>query len=359
MDNVFIDTSVYEEGQFVASGILKTLINEASDKRIRILLPEITEKEVLSHIKKRVSEDKTRLVEKLLQSVLKEIPSVKDKIEELRRMVKDAEPKIEKQFLDNVSKSGTVRIPLQKNLDLQSILDSYFERKAPFSEKKKSEFPDAFVLKSLELWCKEHNTTCTVLSKDSDMKDYKSEFLIYRDDKEYVSELIRRREEQDALNKLLYQAKLSVSADVQIKDRIYKWVYDQLDNDILYGVALQIEEINDYSIDPEIDIDLDDFEVVGQYEEVFVVRAKALVTASISVSHPDYDTGYYDGEDKQWYFFDDDIVSKLECTLEFPVDFEIDLNGEFPELDSINQGKLLSQSELISSIDDGRSWEYE
>lgn len=47
MDNVFIDTSVYEEGQFVASGILKTLINEASDWRIRILLPEITEREVL------------------------------------------------------------------------------------------------------------------------------------------------------------------------------------------------------------------------------------------------------------------------------------------------------------------------
>lgn len=99
MDNVFIDTSVYEEGQFVASGILKTLINEATDGRIRILLPEITEREVLRHIQKRVSEDKTRLVERLLQSVLKEIPSVKDKIEELRKMVKDAESEIEKTIL--------------------------------------------------------------------------------------------------------------------------------------------------------------------------------------------------------------------------------------------------------------------
>lgn len=358
MDNVFIDTSVYEEGQFVASGILKTLINEASDGRIRILLPEITEREVLRHIRKRVSEDKTRLVEKLLQSVLKEIPSVKSKIEELRKLVKDAEPEIEKRFLDNVTKSRTVRIPLQQDIDLQSILDSYFERRAPFSEKKKSEFPDAFVLKSLELWCKERNTTCFVLSKDGDMRDYKSEFLIFRDDKEYVNELIRRKEEEEALNKLLYQAKLSITMDGQIKNRIYKWVYDQLDNDILYGAALQIEEINDYSIDPGIDIDFEDFEIIGQYEEVYVVRANALVTANISVSHPDYDTGYYDGEDKQWYFFDDDVVSKLECTLEFPVDFEIDLNCEFPEIDSINQGKLLSQSELINSIDDGSSWEY-
>lgn len=359
MDNVFIDTSVYEEGQFVASGILKTLINEATDGRIRILLPEITEREVLRHIQKRVSEDKTRLVEKLLQSVLKEIPSVKDKIEELRKMVKDAESEIEKRFLDNVTKSRTVRIPLQQNIDLQSILDSYFEQRAPFSEKKKSEFPDAFVLKSLELWCKERNTTCIVLSKDGDMKDYKSELLIYKNDKEYVNELIRRREEEEALNKLLYQAKLSVTVDEQIKDRIDKWVYDQLDNDILYSAALQIEDINDYDINPDIDLEFEDFEIVGQYDEVYIVRANALVTANISVKHPDYDTGYYDGEDKQWYFFDDDVESKLVCTLEFPIDFEIDLNGKYPEIDSINQGKHLSQSELIDSIDDGRSCEYD
>lgn len=61
MDNVFIDTSVYEEGQFVASGILKTLINEATDGRIRILLPEITEREVLRQIHKRVNEDNIQM----------------------------------------------------------------------------------------------------------------------------------------------------------------------------------------------------------------------------------------------------------------------------------------------------------
>lgn len=42
--NVFIDTSIYEEGQFVGSGTLKTLYDAAKYGLICILLPDITER---------------------------------------------------------------------------------------------------------------------------------------------------------------------------------------------------------------------------------------------------------------------------------------------------------------------------
>lgn len=50
MENIFIDTCIYQEGQFIASGKLKTLFDAAKEGRICILLPDITEREVLAHI---------------------------------------------------------------------------------------------------------------------------------------------------------------------------------------------------------------------------------------------------------------------------------------------------------------------
>ncbi len=44
IESVFIDTSIYEEGYFIASGAIKTLIGAGEEKWIRILLPDITKK---------------------------------------------------------------------------------------------------------------------------------------------------------------------------------------------------------------------------------------------------------------------------------------------------------------------------
>ena len=175
IENIFIDTSVYEEWHFIASGAIKALISAGEAGRIRILLPEITEKEVLAHIKERSEDSKVKHIQKLDSSIFKHFPKIKLTIEKLNKQVENAADDIMEKFLDNVDRSNTLRIPIQENLDLVSIIEDYFNKKAPFSEKKKSEFPDAIVLKSLEQWCSENNTTCIVLSKDTDMKNYKTE----------------------------------------------------------------------------------------------------------------------------------------------------------------------------------------
>lgn len=58
MQYVFIDTCIYEEGQFVGSGTLKTLYDAAKEGYIRILLPDITEREVLAHIDAKMNAEK-------------------------------------------------------------------------------------------------------------------------------------------------------------------------------------------------------------------------------------------------------------------------------------------------------------
>lgn len=358
MTNVFIDTSVYEQWQFVASGALKSIIAAGEEKYIQILLPSITEREVLRHINKRVNEDRNKFIEKLSCSILKELPSLKDKIDELRKLAVSAAPNVEAIFLDNVKRSKTVRIPLQENIDLASIVDSYFKEEPPFSDHKKSEFPDAFVIQSLEIWCKENDTTCIVLANDGDFKNYKSDRLVYRDTQDFLTELTERiqqeKQREEELKEISRKARLSFIADANLQEQIKNWVNEQLYNEVLYCSALGIEDINDYTINQNMDIDVvEQGEVIGMYDGCYVHSMDLQVVVKIDVQHPDYDTAYYDGEDKQWYFFDDNKETALTSILEFPIEVLSDEDGHCIEINNINNNKHLPQSELINSMSSG------
>lgn len=86
------------------------------------------------------------------------------------------------------------------------------------------------------------------------------------------------------------------------------------------------------------------------YKGYLVHRIGVVITSEICVNHPDYDTGYYDGEDKQWYFIDDSKNTDLKSIIKTSVDFTTDENGYFIEIDSINQNKNLSRRELEESF---------
>lgn len=237
MENIFIDTCIYQEGQFIASGKLKTLFDAAKEQRICILLPDITEREVLAHIEEQLNAEHEKLKSRAT-SMLKHLEPLRKMLEEAVKLSETAANNMKEQFLEQLYIARVCRIPLQENLDLKAIVEAYFRKKPPFSQKKKSEFPDAIVLKSLETWCKENNEA----------------------------------------------------------------------------------------------------------------------TTKIVVNHPDYDTAYYDGEDKQWYFVNDDVETRMTSELEFDIEFTTYQDGEDPELESINSGRHLSSIELHNSLSYGSFW---
>ena len=62
-------------------------------------------------------------------------------------------------------------------------------------EEKKCEFPDAFALKSIEIWAEENKINVLVFSEDNDMLNYTSEHLeIIKDFDLYLSEKIKEIE---------------------------------------------------------------------------------------------------------------------------------------------------------------------
>lgn len=240
-------------------------------------------------------------------------------------------------------------------------MDAYFLKKPPFSQKKKSEFPDAFVLKSLEQWCKTNKKCCIILSNDNDMLNYESKYLKFEKKDEYLKTLTRRiqeekRKEEDIF-RICRNAYNNLIADKSIENEISNWVQKQLDNEMLYCTVLQIEEINDYSIE-EINVDFsDDSELIGTYDECLVHSVHVTVFTDIIVNHPNYDTAYYDGEDKQWYFIDDAEETPMTSELDFEIEVITDQNGDFPELESIHSGKEFPQRELEYSMNSRGGWE--
>lgn len=357
MENIFIDTSVYEEGQFVGSGILKTLFESAREGRICILLPEITEREVVAHIHSKVKEEHDRL-KRLSSSILKHIGDLKEKLEDAAKASESSAEDLEKAFEDQLDKAKVCKIPIQKDLDLQSIVDAYFRKEPPFSQKKKAEFPDAIVLKSLEQWCEENKTNCIVLARDGDMHGYHCKYLNPRKLEDYMEELTKRireeRQKEEEIRRISLNAYHNLIADRLISDTIKNWIYDQMYDDTLYCEALQIEDINDYSIgEPQIDFSRPS-KPMGIYKGHLAHKVEVTVSTEIAVNHPDYDTAYYDGEDRQWYFIDDAKITSLTSILEFDLDFITDENGENTEIDTINSGRRLTRSEMVNSMADSR-----
>lgn len=348
MINVFIDTSVFVAEGFVKGKCIATLFDAAQAEMIHILMPDITEHEIRCHLREEVEKNNGgKFTEKLKSSYMYALDDLRAHIEAL--MAVDAISLIERveDELDNqLYRADIERLPLSDDIDLKDIVGDYKDLKPPFSTKKKYEFPDAIALRQLEVWCVEHNDKCILLALDHDLKNYQSEYLEYKELTDFVSSL-------EEFEKMISQEKLKNVFELskeRIEKRIQDWVYEQYGDDMIYINHLLIEDINDSSIN-KIDIQWDEpFKWIGKEEGSLFYKTYANITASVSVSHPDYDTGYYDSEDRQWYFIDPKVTDHLEGRVRIPVTIEYFYGAEEMEVESVNNDADLSHSDAMESL---------
>ena len=163
-ENVFLDTEVFIRARFdFAEGQLARLSKLAQTGRLRLLTTSITRREVARHLEKRVREsiDATRRELPLLRQSgveISPIPSVDEAIAQALRS-----------FDEFLKRSHVVEVALQA--DLEQLFERYFSQKAPFSEKKPKEFPDAVVASSLRAWCEPSGLLTYVVSGDRDFDE--------------------------------------------------------------------------------------------------------------------------------------------------------------------------------------------
>lgn len=348
MINVFIDTSIFIAECFVKGKSISTLFEAAFDEKIHILLPDITECEVRRHLREDVEKRSgVSVPEKLKKSYMYAALELRPLIDKLLAVdVEKLIPMVEKELDKQFSRANVERLVVQKDFDITGIIEKYKTYQLPFSEKKNKEFPDAIVLQQLEQWCKEHNDKCVLLSSDSDMKAYKSEWLEYKELSDFISSL-------EDYEKLITPEKLmSVfqSSREAIEKKVKDWAYEQYDDDTLYINRLLIEDVH-YSSINKVEVQLDDalkWEAKGI--GCLFYKTYANIVVSIEVSHPDYDTGFYDSEDQQWYFIDDRVVDYFEGRIRVPVSIKYIYSTDEMLVDSVNNDAELSHTEVEDTL---------
>ena len=215
---------------------------------------------------------------------------------------------------------------------LDTILGLYFTEKAPFgSGKKKCEFPDAFVLLSLENWCDAKTEKMYVLSSDSDIESYceSSEHLIHLRKLSEFLELVTLDEEVLST----HLERLLEDNSQEIEDAIAKefellgfWLEDQ-DGDV-NEVKLQSMNINDKQIflldTEEASIELD-----------------LLIEFVADVTYNDLATASYDSEDKiliPWREISEEVQQETEVTANIELTFDLEDTFEINKV-VINTGQ--------------------
>lgn len=335
-------------------------------------MPELTRIEVLRHLKKdTVGDGSKKALHALEKSFLPCLNKGEALIEQLKNILPTVSTYVEDIFHRNFLAYVT-SIELPNSMDLHNIVEKFEKLEYPFSESKTQEFADAITLQMLEEWCEQENQSCILLSTDGDMQNYKGIRLTYRDYKEYNQEKMQQIVTSSPQRVAVTQANnhsathiLSMTTSLfsntllsslfslkkdGIEQEIRDWLTDNLDDDVLYCMVLQIEEINDYSIN-NIKVEFDDsITLVGLYDDIQAYECTIRLSADITVDHPDYDTASFDREDNKWYFFDDDMMTEIECNLTVPVVLNFDTENEELTLESINNGKKLTSREIENSF---------
>ena len=202
---VFIDTSVYfsnnykfgQHGLWKLQELLKTgsvalLITDRTKDEINIKL-EDSYKSILSQ-KNPLRNKKTK--DEILLKATKKI----DNIDNLNNKLTKKKEFVTKKFKYLLEETNCTFLKAT-DIDAKTVFSLYFNKRPPFGEgRKKSEFPDAFVLERIRQYAEEKNKKVYIISTDNDMKTYAKEYenLIYLNNlKDYIDLVVRADDKKE------------------------------------------------------------------------------------------------------------------------------------------------------------------
>ena len=196
-DTIIIDTNAFDSKDndfcgFFDNAII-SLFEELNKNNIKILKHPILMSETIEHIKEwdnRERKAKTSIDrnKKILSLIGVDVCSIEKQLDEVN--IYEALVKA----LDNLySNAYVLEYPCPN-----AVFEKYFNKKPPFSEKKKNEFPDAFVIESILDYIEKNDCTLLVISNDGDWNDALKEqekVVIVKDINEALEKLQKLSEE--------------------------------------------------------------------------------------------------------------------------------------------------------------------
>lgn len=176
---IFIDTSILDEQNYnFASAALTAFVEAAKGKALLLLLPDPTQREIIRHIMER-----SDAVVRALEDAKRRAPFLekwKDwplKKNTSRRVAYDLR-QIANDEWDAFLKNFTVSRLAYDGISIVEVMNWYDRCRAPFSEKKPKEFPDAFTTAILVSFAQKEGAAVAVVSRDKDFEAACSHYTV-------------------------------------------------------------------------------------------------------------------------------------------------------------------------------------
>lgn len=365
IDYIFIDTSLFVGSSFFKeNGVIERFFDQAEKGYVKIIMPAITEKEWHLHFEEN-ARVKFDITEKPIRVMGKK--RSQEFLDKYSTLSKDYEDLIREVFKSNMERANLEKLPIDyPNDQLKKIFDKYFSKEKPFGTNgKKSEFPDAFVLASLEKYAKSKGIKILVFAKDKDFIEYASDCLELKDPNTYLNELVTKRIPEA-------EKRERISADIS---RLYKYIdskprhlLQQIQEEVTrflsdytsYIDLLDYADIEEISIDNlNLDISAKDMEIHSVDEDDIEVLCFVDIDVKVRVKYFDEDESIWDSEEKDYLFksystMDLDLSSVLPVTFLFP---RLEDGDEFDEWNNLDVEVILVDSiNLQEVIDNYRTY---
>lgn len=167
-DAITVDTNIFEKENYnLENGILATFEQFATIDGIDFILSEIVYNEIISHMEKNTLSALSDYIKVLKNSYFYKLDDsvTLDKIKDIKAA--NVQNVVKARIDEYQRKTNFELIPID-GVDAKEVVKTYFEKKPPFSEKKKEEFPDAFALQSLANWANTNSKKILLISQDKD-----------------------------------------------------------------------------------------------------------------------------------------------------------------------------------------------
>ena len=366
---ISLDTSIFDQkGLKLESGILKTL-EQFNGKPSHLVLSEIVVREVHAHLRKKATESRFQVGKAIRESITSlSVSKENSEIASKALMPEGDDDEVAKNritlFIEN---TGTEVVPATGRVELNEIIKKYFNYEPPFAEtgKKKSEFPDAIALMSLESWAKENKTKILVVAKDGDWEKF-AEQSKHIDVIEDLAEAIAKFQPQSSAIDFcsLISKRLPNSEPEELYGVINQYLADYVgDMDVYPEASSQFNYEPDY-----VEVVLSDFEFItdknghallqpvqGQ-DETLIIEAKVYITAEASTS---FSLSVRDSIDKDYVSIGSaSATTEIEFESEILLTFEGNFDGDIENID-LTDFELLSYPTDVDFGDIEPDWWHE
>lgn len=165
--SLYIDTEVFKgQGLRFDTRAFKALTSTFAKGGLRLLVPKVMERELLRHFLRDAEKAASAVTNAHKLYPIKSFALVE--LSSKEELTKKCTEEMERQWLSFKEHFVVESLPIAGNLD--EIIDWYFDIRPPFSEKKPKEFPDAFILSTLDHYHKQHHANIAVIGFDDDFR---------------------------------------------------------------------------------------------------------------------------------------------------------------------------------------------